>query len=80
MTENKFPPTSGLCNSLPLLATDHMDMVCNNSSHSVQGQVICIQFQYLSEGANKNSVKNFLVIFFPEQTDSPFAFLHSGTT
>lgn len=36
--ENKFPPTSGLCKSLLSLATDHMDMVCNKYSHSVQEQ------------------------------------------
>jgi len=38
-----------------------------------------IYIQYLSEGTNKNSVKNLLIILFLEQTDSPVAILHSGT-
>jgi len=40
---------------------------------------IYIQFEYLSEGTNKNSVKNLPIILFFEQTDSPVAILHSDT-
>ena len=78
MTENKFLPTSELCNSLLLLATYHMDMVSN--VHTVfNNTAIYKQFEYLSEGTNKNSVKNLLIILFLEQTDSPVAILHSCT-
>ena len=38
VTENNFRPISGLCDSLHLLATDHMDKVCIKCSHSGQGQ------------------------------------------
>jgi hypothetical protein len=38
LTENNFPPTFRLCNSLVLLAIEQINMVCSQHSHSIRGQ------------------------------------------